>query len=436
MLGHRDGDAVFRPFGVRFEAPGTVPTAAEVASWYASPPGLYLHIPFCRTICPFCPYNKVRYEEELATHYMALLERECRAYLEVFDGRFPSLYVGGGTPTLCLDELSRIVTRLSIEGERAIEVLPGHMTREGTERIRDLGFDYVSVDVQSFDPGVLRRLRRPGSPRTNRKAIANASRAFDCVDVDLIFDAAYDDPETLFEDLSICFDHGVEQISTYPLMRFGYTPFGKGRHDRHREHAVLREATQLAHDHGYERRSVWTFNKRGAPSYTSITRPCYLGMGAGAASFAGSVFAVNHFGLHRYAQAVSSGRLPLARIARLPASAAAAYRWFWQAYTGVIPLQSGDPQLEHPVSVLLRGLSRLMGWARRTEDVVRLTESGYDRYHDLERWVTYHLIEPLWAEMMTEHEDTPGPVDRPPEANVPSNLEQCPRLVSTGAEPP
>jgi oxygen-independent coproporphyrinogen-3 oxidase len=38
------------------------------------------------------------------------------------------------------------------------------------------------------------------------------------------------------------------------------------------------------------------------------------------------------------------------------------------------------------------------------DDAVVLTPSGYDRYHDLERWVTYHLIEPLWAEMMKEHE--------------------------------
>jgi hypothetical protein len=45
----------------------------------------------------------------------------------------------------------------------------------------------------------------------------------------------------------------------------------------------------------------------------------------------------------------------------------------------------------------------VLGWCRRTDGRLVLTGSGYDRYHDLERWVTYHLIEPLWSEMMTEH---------------------------------
>ena len=94
----------------------------------------------------------------------------------------------------------------------------------------------------------------------------------------------------------------------------------------------------------------------------------------------------------------------MARLARLPRPAAAAYRPFWQAYTGSVPIRSDDPLLDHPLPVALRDLSRLLGWSRRVGDVVTLTESGYDRYHDLECWVTYRLIEPLWAEMMTEHD--------------------------------
>ena len=318
-------------------------------------------------------------------------------------GPFPSLYVGGGTPTLCLDEMEGLLRRLPIAGERAIEVLPGHMTAEGARRLGDLGFDFVSLGVQSFEPRVLRRLRRPGSPEVNRKAIEVALGAFRCVDVDLIFDTGFDDPQTLLDDLTVCFRHGVDQVSTYPLMRFGFTPFGKGDHSRRDEHRVLRAAAELADAFGYERRSVWTFNRVGSPAYTSITRPCYLGLGAGAASFAGEVFVVNHFGLDQYRGALEAGRLPVARMARLPVSAAAAYRAFWQAYTGRIPLDGPDPLLHHPLAATLKATSRLAGWARRSGNDLVLTERGYDRYHDLERWVTYHLIEPLWAEMMREH---------------------------------
>jgi oxygen-independent coproporphyrinogen-3 oxidase len=325
----------------------------------------------------------------------------------VLEGRFPSLYVGGGTPTLCLDELAPLLGRLPVTGERAVEVLPLHMTPSGAQRLADLGFDYVSLGVQSFDPAVLRRLRRPGSPASNRQAVETALGRFACIDVDLIFDSAYDDPQTLLDDLAICFGYGVDQVSTYPLMRFGYTPFGKGRHERRSEHALLHRATELAAAHGYERRSVWTYNRLGSPSYTSITRSYYLGLGAGAASFAGRVFWVNHFGLRQYHQAISDGHLPVARLARLPRTAAAAYRAFWQAYTGALPVDGGDEQLDHPLAAWLWRTAVLFGWCERRGDAVVLTRSGYDHYHDLERWVTYHLIEPLWAELMEEHAAAP-----------------------------
>ena len=393
------------PLGVRFERPVNVPPRS-VTEVFPAMPGLYLHIPFCRTICPFCPYNKVAYHADLAADYLRGLEQETAMYLAALPGPFPSLYVGGGTPTLCLDEMAGLLATLPITGERAIEVLPTHMTPSGASRLRDLGFDYVSLGVQSFDRRVLRRLQRPGSPRTSRTAIEIALGSFACVDADLIFDSACDDPQILLDDLGVCFRYGVDQVSTYPLMRFGFTPFGKGRHARRGEHALLRAATGLAESLGYERRSVWTFNRIGSPAYTSITRPYYLGLGAGAASFAGSLFAVNHFGLDRYRATLGAGRLPVARTARLSPPAAAAYRAFWQAYTGRVPLDGGDPLLAHPLAVALRNGSRLMGWSRRSGDGVVLTRSGYDRYHDLERWVTYHLIEPLWAEMMDEHRST------------------------------
>ncbi len=409
---HADG-RVLRLFGVSFVRPDPTPSPDQVMGWFDAAPGLYLHVPFCRTLCPFCPYNKVPFRDDLAARYMRRLEREVDAYRAASSGPFPSLYVGGGTPTLCLDGLAEILPRLPVTGERAIEVLPTHMSRDWANRIIDAGFDFVSLGVQSFDNRVLRRLRRPTSPNANRRAIEAAIGRFSCVDVDLIFDAAYDSPGILLDDLRTCFEYGVDQVSTYPLMRFGYTPFGKGRHDRRKEHVLLRQASDLAHTWGYERRSVWTFNRIGSPSYTSITRPFFLGLGAGAASYTGSTFLLDHFGLDQYVRAIDEGRLPIARLARLPNVAAAAYRTFWQAYTGRIPLESGDPLLDDPLARAASKMARGCGWLRRTGDALVLTGSGYDRYHDLERWVTYHFIEPLWEEMMREHDSDARAVDSP-----------------------
>jgi len=351
--------------------------SADVVALADGAVGAYVHVPFCTRICPFCPYNKVVPRGDQPERYFAALLTEARRYLDAGaagpDG-FTSLYVGGGTPTLFPDLLAPIVAALPVAGERAVEVLPTHGTPDRLDALAALGFTAVSVGVQSFSDEVLRHLRRPHDARDALAALEESVGRFALVDADLILDVAYDDAGvgTFLRDLERCFDLGVDQVSTYPLMRFGYTPFGRARHDRRREHEVLAEASPLATARGYARRSVWTFSRPDSPSYTSITRRRFLGLGAGASSFLGRDFLVNHFGVETYVAAVASGRPPLARHLRLGRVAGPAYDAFWQAYAGRV------------------GPHTLTGWE-------------LDRYHDLERWVTYHLIEPLWAEMLAEH---------------------------------
>ena len=375
------------------------------------PLGVYVHVPFCARVCPFCPYNKVVPRSGQPERYFDALLTEQRRYLDAGaagSAGFTSLYVGGGTPTLFPDLLARVVEGLPVTGERAIEVLPTHGTPERLDALRDMGFTAVSVGVQSFSDEVLRHLRRPHDARDAQSALENAVSRFDLVDADLILDVEYDDAQTgtFLRDLVRCFELGVDQVSTYPLMRFGYTPFGSSGHDQPREHEVLAEATRLAEAHGYERRSVWTFNRPLSPSYTSITRRRFLGLGAGASSFLGRDFLVNHFGVETYIAAVEEGRLPLARWLRLGTTGGLAYDAFWQAYSGrlcVPALASGGAR-----AVVLRAAARLLvagGLVEREplDGCHALTPRGFDRYHDLERGVTYHLIEPLWSEMLTEH---------------------------------
>lgn len=384
---------------------------ARVIALADAPLGVYVHVPFCSRICPFCPYNKVVPRAGQPSRYFDALASEARGYLEAgaagAEG-FTSLYVGGGTPTLFLDLLRPVLDALPVAGERAIEVLPSHGTAQRLDDLRRLGFTAVSIGVQSFSDEVLRHLRRPHDARQAREALTNAVGRFDLVDADLILDVEYDDAHagSFLHDLVRCFDLGVDQVSTYPLMRFGYTAFGPASHDRRREHEVLAEATRLAAEHGYERRSVWTFNRPESPSYTSITRRRFLGLGAGASSFLGRDFLVNHFGVETYIAAVDAGRLPVARRLRLGPLGGAAYDAFWQAYAGRLCLPArGSGQT---AGVLLRAAAAALTaggllTADSPGDCRALTPRGFDRYHDLERWVTYHLIEPLWSEMLAEH---------------------------------
>lgn len=394
------------------DTPGLL--AADVVAALDGPVGAYLHVPFCERICPFCPYNKVVPRGEQPARFFDALRSEAERYLSAgaagVSGAsgFTSLYVGGGTPTLFPTELAGLVAQIPVTGERAIEVLPTHGTPGRLDALRTAGFTAVSIGAQSFHDEVLHRLRRPHDARTARAAVRAAVGRFPLVDVDLIVDVELDDALSgaFLADLRECFELGVDQASTYPLMRFGYTPFGRGAHNRRREHQVLAEAAELARDHGYERRSVWTFNRRESATYTSITRRRFLGMGAGASSFTGRDFYVNHFGVQTYIEATHSGGLPIARWLHLGAAAGLAYDAFWQAYAGGIDLAALDASYGRWSRVARAALPPLVaaGLVRRADGRFAVTDRGFDRYHDLERWVTYQMIEPLWAQMLREHE--------------------------------
>lgn len=366
--------------------------------------GLYIHVPFCTSLCPFCPYNKVIYQPSLAEQYFRSLAKEIEHYLEESSSPFTSIYIGGGTPTLCLDELEPILKKVSVTGEIAIEVLPNHATTDTVKRLNRMGVNYLSLGIQSFNQEVLKHLGRPNTVKDNEAALDAVIGKFDCVDVDLIFDVAFEDGDIFLSDLEKCLQAGVEQVSTYPLMRFGYTPFGKSGHEPEREHQILKKAESIAAKYGYVRRSVWTFNKLDAPGYTSITREFYLGCGAGAATYTGSHFYVNHFSIDAYVQSLENNNLPIALVSRLSGKKAAAYYLFWQAYTGKINLSRFRMLYpgQHILNKLLAALCK-KGLFRQDEDSLVLTERGYAKYHDLERWVTYHFIEPLWSKMMREH---------------------------------
>ena len=397
--------------GLRGPGPTNAGSSARVVGLADGPLGAYVHVPFCARMCPFCPYNKVIPRAGQPERYFDALLTEARAYVEAGAAGatgFTSLYVGGGTPTLFPELLGPVLDALPVTGERAIEVLPSHATPAGLDALRGLGFTAVSIGVQSFSDDVLHHLRRPHDARQAKDALTHAVGRFDLVDADLILDVEYDDAHagSFLGDLVSCFQLGVDQVSTYPLMRFGYTAFGPAPHDRRREHEVLAEATRLAAEHGYERRSVWTFNRPGSPSYTSITRRRFLGLGAGASSFLARDFLVNHFGVETYIGAIAAGRLPLARRLHLGRLGGAAYDAFWQAYSGrLCPPERGSGV---PAAVLLRAATAGMtttGLLTRPDagGCRALTPRGFDRYHDLERWVTYHLIEPLWSQMLAEH---------------------------------
>lgn len=200
--------------------------------------GVYLHVPFCERVCPYCDFPVVaartlgRAQER---RYVDALLAELEGRRGAFAGRrLATLYLGGGTPSLLGPES---VARL-VEGARAafggepeevtLEANPSTTERERLAGFRSAGVDRLSVGVQSFDDETLRRLGRAHRAAESH-AFLEAARAagFGNLSVDLIFGACGQGREELRRDVALALEHAPEHVSGYALTLEPGTPFAR-----------------------------------------------------------------------------------------------------------------------------------------------------------------------------------------------------------------
>ncbi|CAN5154433.1 oxygen-independent coproporphyrinogen III oxidase [soil metagenome] len=164
----------------------------------AAPLSIYVHIPFCESVCYYCACNKViTKHHERATPYLAALEAEVALHREVLGARqtVTQLHLGGGTPTFLSDaELSRLMRMLrgaftiAEQAEVSIEVDPRTADAQRLRHLAELGFNRLSLGVQDFDPQVQTAVHRVQSLQSVQ-SLLEASRAlgFRSTNVDLIY---------------------------------------------------------------------------------------------------------------------------------------------------------------------------------------------------------------------------------------------------------
>jgi oxygen-independent coproporphyrinogen-3 oxidase len=163
------------------------------------PLGLYVHVPFCDTLCFYCACNKIATRDhERAVRYVNYLQKEIALVagaLEPGDRRIVKMHWGGGTPTFLGDgESSRLVETLrghfefDPKGEYAIEIDPRKVDASRIAHLASLGFNRMSVGVQDFDIDVQRAVNRVQSLEQTREVIdAGRANGFRSVNMDLIF---------------------------------------------------------------------------------------------------------------------------------------------------------------------------------------------------------------------------------------------------------
>ena len=135
---------------------------------------LYMHVPFCERLCPYCSFNRFPFREDRAKPYFQNMRREMRMLKDLgYD--FDSVYIGGGTPTIMIDELCETIDMardLFSVKEVSSETNPNHLTHEYLEKLKGR-VQRLSVGVQSFDDDLLREVRqRPGDSRAHSGGVA------------------------------------------------------------------------------------------------------------------------------------------------------------------------------------------------------------------------------------------------------------------------
>jgi len=306
--------------------------------------GLYIHVPFCGSICSYCHFPRTaehdararrRYAEGVCQEF-ALRWEACSA---LRGGRRPleTAYLGGGTPSqlepnLMSDLLAGTVGRLPLarDFELTAEANPETLTGEVATAWREFGINRVSLGVQSLDPMVLDLLGRACDPTTARESLARACRTFERVSADWIVGPGLRRADLLAE-LEEAADLGVEHFSVYILELHQGTRLAEdvaaGKvallPDRKTEDLYLSVVDHLERL-GFPQYEVSNFARPGAESRHNRNywrhRP-WLGLGPGAHGFWGRRRYANHADLAGWHRDLEGGRVPEASVDPLDRSA-------------------------------------------------------------------------------------------------------------------
>ena len=258
------------------------------------PRALYLHIPFCPVICPYCNFHKMLRHQGLVGRYLDRLELEAESWYDRHPGPLDTIYFGGGTPSHLTDtELKRIVRLFErtwgwpARLETTIEADPLTFDPERLERWHALGVNRLSIGLQSTQDPVLRLLGRLHNGREGLEAISSALEAGFNVSADLITAVPGQDAA---RDLHALAATGVAHLSVYTLTVEPDTPFGRRgmRIDPEQEAADFELADTILSSYGYRRYEVSSHAKPGFESRHNQVYwhgEYYLALGPAAAAF-------------------------------------------------------------------------------------------------------------------------------------------------------
>lgn len=262
---------------------------------------VYVHIPFCVQKCAYCDFLSFAADDALKEDYLRALRREIRERGR--QSRLPvsSLFIGGGTPTVLSEKqlgdlLEEIFWSYSVEkdAEVTVEMNPGTVTPEKAVSLRKAGVNRVSMGVQSFDDGLLKKLGRIHDSTCAKESFHLLRKAgFDNLSMDLMSGLPGQSLATWLDTLRTAVSLHPEHLSCYSLILEEGTPFYEMKEqlllpDEETERRMYHEGADYLSLEGYGRYEISNFALPGKESRHNsgywVRRP-YDGLGLGASSF-------------------------------------------------------------------------------------------------------------------------------------------------------
>ncbi|EFU76767.1 coproporphyrinogen-III oxidase family protein [Lachnoanaerobaculum saburreum] len=372
--------------------------------------GLYVHIPFCKSICNFCPYCKIIYDEETAKGYIDALIKEIHLVGRQWNGRrrATSLYFGGGTPALLADRITDIISALRehfiITDGIGIELHPDNVNVSVLKTLKSAGVDKISIGIQSFQDKYRRVLRRR---KFDIKDISKALNEveFETVSMDFIFALPTQTFGDLKNDIDMAFANGANHIAIYPLIDFTFTKNKVPAMPKKEKRKLLDDITNYCISKGYVRKSIWTFASEESASYSSMTRDNFFGFGCSATSLFKDQFKINTFSVLEYCKRIDANTLPTALTNRFVKRQRMIYYLFWKLYSTRLKVKEFEEFFDIPLNKVYGlefRLLQVLGFLTRDEEGYKMTLKGAFYYHYYENFYTLSYIDKMWGIMRKE----------------------------------
>lgn len=271
-----------------------------------APTALYVHVPFCPSVCPYCDFHKMLRSGPLVQRYLDRLESEISRVAAAYPDPLSTVYFGGGTPShLTDDELRRVFTALGrawgtgVHGdagggsaplartELTLEADPLTFTEERLEFFAELGVTRLSIGLQSTQDEVLAYLGRVHGSRAGLEAVQLALGSGLRTNVDIIMAVP---GQRLADDLRTVLDMGASHLSVYSLTIEPNTPFGRRgvRVDPEADADAFELAGAVIAEYGLKRYEVSNFALPGHESHHNLAYwrgHNYLAVGPGASAY-------------------------------------------------------------------------------------------------------------------------------------------------------